>query len=112
MTAEDKLAALGIALPTPAAPVANYLPFVDFRLASRRLRPARFGPDGKIDPAHIGKLGAAVSSRADKRRPAYAPSIFSRRPRRPWAISTRFRAASGSADSSTRRRVLPISQAS
>ena len=64
MTAEDRLAALGIALPSPAAPVANYLPFVisgSLLVVSGQLA---FGPNGKIDPIHTGKLGAAVSSHA------------------------------------------------
>jgi enamine deaminase RidA (YjgF/YER057c/UK114 family) len=64
MTAEERLAALGIALPSPAAPVANYLPFViagSLLIISGQLA---FGPEGKIDPAHTGKLGAAVSNNA------------------------------------------------
>lgn len=64
MSAEQRLAALGIALPSPAAPVANYLPFVisgSFLVVSGQLP---FGPDGKIDPAHTGKLGAGVSHAA------------------------------------------------
>jgi enamine deaminase RidA (YjgF/YER057c/UK114 family) len=64
MTAKDRLAALGIALPSPAAPVANYLPFViSGSLLVVSGQPA-FGPNGKIDPDHTGKLGAAVSSHA------------------------------------------------
>jgi len=61
MTAEDRLAELGISLPSPAAPVANYLHFVvsgSFLFVSGQLP---FGPDGKIDSAHTGKLGVAVS---------------------------------------------------
>lgn len=61
MTAEDRLAAMGITLPSPSAPVANYLPFVisgSLLIVSGQLA---FGPDGKIDPAHTGKLGVAVS---------------------------------------------------
>jgi enamine deaminase RidA (YjgF/YER057c/UK114 family) len=64
MTAEDRLAELGISLPSPAAPVANYLPFVvsgSFLFVSGQLA---FGPDGKVDPAHTGKLGVAVSDTA------------------------------------------------
>ncbi len=62
MTAEDRLAALGVSLPSPAAPVANYVPFVisgSLLVISGQLC---FGPDGKLDPAHIGKLGTQVSS--------------------------------------------------
>lgn len=61
---EDKLAALGIVLPVPAAPVANYVPFV---VSGRLLVVAgqlAFGADGKLDPAHIGKVGGAVSVEA------------------------------------------------
>lgn len=62
MTAEDRLSALGVSLPSPAAPVANYVPFVisgSLLVISGQLC---FGPDGKLDPAHIGKLGTQVSS--------------------------------------------------
>jgi enamine deaminase RidA (YjgF/YER057c/UK114 family) len=61
VTAEDRLAALGIALPSAAAPVANYLPFVvsgSLLVVSGQLA---FGPSGKLDPAHTGKLGAEVT---------------------------------------------------
>ncbi len=61
MTIEARLTALGITLPSPAAPVANYLPFVvsgSMLFISGQLA---FGPDAKLDPAHIGKVGAAVS---------------------------------------------------
>ena len=66
MTAEDRLAALGVSLPSPAAPVANYLPFVmsgSLLFISGQLA---FGPDATLDPAHTGKLGAAVSDSAGK----------------------------------------------
>lgn len=58
-TPESRLAALGIALPTPAAPVANYLPTVstgNLVVVSGQL-PLK---DGKL--LATGKLGAAVSS--------------------------------------------------
>jgi enamine deaminase RidA (YjgF/YER057c/UK114 family) len=64
MTAEDRLAALGVSLPTAAAPVANYLPFIisgSFLFVSGQLG---FGPGGKLDPAHAGKLGVEVTVRA------------------------------------------------
>jgi enamine deaminase RidA (YjgF/YER057c/UK114 family) len=54
-----KLAELGIALPTPAAPVANYVGFVrsgPMLVVSGQLC---FGPDGKL--VAKGKLGAGVS---------------------------------------------------
>jgi enamine deaminase RidA (YjgF/YER057c/UK114 family) len=56
---EEKLADLGIALPTPAAPVANYIPFVrtgSLLVVSGQLC---FGADGKLVAA--GKLGGGVS---------------------------------------------------
>jgi enamine deaminase RidA (YjgF/YER057c/UK114 family) len=58
-TVEKKLAALGIALSRPAAPVANYLPFVrsgNMLFVSGQLC---FGPDGKL--AATGRLGESVS---------------------------------------------------
>lgn len=58
-TPESRLAALGIALPTPAAPVANYLPTVstgNLVVVSGQL-PLK---EGKL--LATGKLGAAVSS--------------------------------------------------
>jgi enamine deaminase RidA (YjgF/YER057c/UK114 family) len=58
---DQKLAELGIELPTPAAPVANYVPFVrasNLVIMSGQLC---FGPDGKLAEAHKGKLGAEVS---------------------------------------------------
>lgn len=61
---ETRLATLGVSLPAPAAPVANYVPFVisgSLLVISGQLP---FGADGKLDPAHIGKLGANVLSEA------------------------------------------------
>ncbi len=58
---ERKLAELGITLPTPAAPVANYVPFVragNLVVVSGQIC---LGPDGKLADAHKGKLGAEVS---------------------------------------------------
>ena len=57
----ERLAALGITLPKPAAPVANYvsaqtggaLLFVSGQLP--------LGADGKLSPDHVGKLGSASS---------------------------------------------------
>ena len=57
---ETKLRELGITLPTPAAPVANYVGAVaagNLLVVSGQLA---FGADGKLDPAHKGKLGAEV----------------------------------------------------
>jgi enamine deaminase RidA (YjgF/YER057c/UK114 family) len=56
---EKKLADLGISLPTPAAPVANYVGFVrsgNMLVISGQLC---FGPDGKL--VAKGKLGGGIS---------------------------------------------------
>jgi enamine deaminase RidA (YjgF/YER057c/UK114 family) len=60
--AEKKLQAMGITLPTPAAPVANYVPYVitgSLLIISGQIA---FGSDGKIAPAHVGKIGGQVSA--------------------------------------------------
>lgn len=57
---DSKLTELGIVLPVPAAPVANYVPFVltgSHLVISGQLA---FGADGKLGEAHKGKLGAGV----------------------------------------------------
>ncbi len=59
-TPDARLAALGLSLPAAAAPVANYLPFTrsgDLLFVSGQLP---VGANG-LDPAHKGKLGAAIS---------------------------------------------------
>jgi enamine deaminase RidA (YjgF/YER057c/UK114 family) len=59
---EKKLSELGITLPTPAAPVANYVPFVrtgNLVVISGQIC---LGPDGKLGDAHKGKLGAEIST--------------------------------------------------
>ena len=58
-TVEQKLASLGITLPTPAAPVANYVPFV--RSGNQLVISGQlcFGPDGKL--VATGQLGGGVS---------------------------------------------------
>jgi enamine deaminase RidA (YjgF/YER057c/UK114 family) len=62
MSAVDKkLQDLGITLPTPAAPVANYVPFVrtgNLIVISGQLC---LGPDGKLAEDHKGKLGAEIT---------------------------------------------------
>jgi enamine deaminase RidA (YjgF/YER057c/UK114 family) len=58
-TVEQKLASLGISLPNPAAPVANYVPSVqagNIMFVSGQLC---FGSDGKL--VATGQLGGAVS---------------------------------------------------
>ncbi|OAI30127.1 hypothetical protein A1351_09455 [Methylosinus sp. R-45379] len=60
----EKLEALGLTLPTPAAPVANYVPWTrsgNLVFVSGQLP---VGPGGAIDPAHKGKLGASVALEA------------------------------------------------
>ena len=59
-TPDARLAALGLSLPAAAAPVANYLPVTrsgDLLFVSGQLP---VGANG-LDPAHKGKLGAAIS---------------------------------------------------
>ncbi len=61
---EAKLAEFGITLPTPAAPFANYVPFVrtgNLVVISGQIC---LGPDGKLSDAHKGKLGAEISAEA------------------------------------------------
>lgn len=58
---ESRLAALGITLPQPVAPVANYVPY---RISGNLLIVAGqvcMGPDGKLAGRHKGKLGGTVS---------------------------------------------------
>ena len=65
-TIDDRLKSLGIILPTPAAPVANYVPFViagPLLIISGQLA---LGQDGKIAPEHTGKIGAGVDEAAAK----------------------------------------------
>lgn len=60
-SAEHRLGDLGLVLPPAAAPVANYIAVAKMGgllVVSGQLP---FGRDGKIDPRHIGKLGAGVS---------------------------------------------------
>ena len=59
-TIDDRLSELGITLPTPAAPVANYVPYVlhgSLLVISGQLA---LGPDGKLAPEHKGKIGGGV----------------------------------------------------
>ncbi len=61
---EQRLKELGIVLPTPAMPIANYVPFVrtgNLIIISGQLC---LGADGKIAPEHLGKLGANISLEA------------------------------------------------
>ncbi|MCA0401203.1 MAG: RidA family protein [Proteobacteria bacterium] len=61
---EAKLRELGITLPTPVAPIANYVPY---RRSGNLLIVAGqicLGLDGKLADRHKGKLGANVSPEA------------------------------------------------
>jgi enamine deaminase RidA (YjgF/YER057c/UK114 family) len=61
---EANLAALGITLPKPAAPVANYVPYVitgNLLVISGQIC---FGLDGKLADTHKGKLGAEIFNEA------------------------------------------------
>jgi enamine deaminase RidA (YjgF/YER057c/UK114 family) len=53
----ERLEELGIVLPAPVAPVANYVPYV--RLGRMLIISGQLpiGADGKLAPAHVGKLG-------------------------------------------------------
>lgn len=58
---DKRLQDLGIALPMPVAPVANYVPFVrtgNLVVISGQLC---LGLDGKLGDTHKGKLGAEIS---------------------------------------------------
>jgi enamine deaminase RidA (YjgF/YER057c/UK114 family) len=61
---EDRLAALGVTLPQPAAPVATYVGAVRTGTLVVVSGQLPFGADGKLDPAFVGKLkpGAAIDS--------------------------------------------------
>ena len=59
-TIDMRLRDLGITLPSPTPPVANYMPFVlsgNLLFISGQLP---FGPAGQIAPHHIGKLGREI----------------------------------------------------
>jgi len=61
MTAQQKLEQSGINLPSPAPPVANYIPYI---FSGRHLFVSgqlAFDAGGKIDPRYTGKLGAQIS---------------------------------------------------
>ncbi|MEF3367038.1 RidA family protein [Methylocystis sp. 9N] len=62
-TPEARLAALGLALPTAAAPVANYVPYMQTGAVLFVSGQLPVGANG-VDPAHKGKLGAGVSLEA------------------------------------------------
>ena len=59
---DDKLAAMAIVLPTPGAPVANYVPTVISGTQLIVSGQLPLGQDGKLGDKHKGKLGATVSN--------------------------------------------------
>ena len=61
---EAKLAELGIALPQPAAPVANYVPFVVSGSLVYISGQLPLSSDGKLDPEHVGRVSMDVSVEA------------------------------------------------
>ncbi|MBV9078534.1 MAG: RidA family protein [Methylobacteriaceae bacterium] len=65
-TIDAKLQSLGITLPTPGAPVANYVPTV--RSGSLLVVSGQIclGPDGKLAAEHVGRVGAEVSAETAK----------------------------------------------
>src|SRR3982074_3938248 len=66
-TVESKLAELGIVLPTPSAPVANYVGFVRTGRLLVVSGQICTGPDGKL--VAKGKLGAGVPTEDGQRAP-------------------------------------------
>ena len=63
-TIEARLAELGITLPTPAAPLANYVPFVQSGATVTISGQLPLGPAGALDPGHVGLVGAEVEPEA------------------------------------------------
>ena len=61
---DQKLQELGITLPTPAAPVANYVASVMTGSQLVISGQVALGPDGKLADRHKGKLGGSVSAEA------------------------------------------------
>jgi enamine deaminase RidA (YjgF/YER057c/UK114 family) len=63
---EDRLAALGVTLPRAAAPVANYVGAVRSGALVVVSGQLPLGADGKISPAHVGKLKPGMAIDAAK----------------------------------------------
>jgi enamine deaminase RidA (YjgF/YER057c/UK114 family) len=63
---DKRLQDLKITLPAAAAPVANYVPAVITGHLLVISGQVCYGPDGKLDPRHTGKLGGTVSPEAGK----------------------------------------------
>ena len=91
MTPYERLKQLGLELPTPAVPVANYVPFV---LANGFLYLSGQGPKGPDGKTPAGKVGSAVSvdeayahARQTGRRRHRAHTFFtSARPNKPFGF--------------------------
>ena len=66
MSVAERLAALGVTLPKPAAPVANYVGAVKAGTLVVVSGQLPFGADGKLSPAHTGKLKPGVPLDAAK----------------------------------------------
>lgn len=62
MSIEARLAELGITLPSPSSPAANYVPFVRSGTLLVLSGQLCLGLDGKLAPEHKGKLGADVTA--------------------------------------------------
>lgn len=64
MSVADRLAALGVVLPRPAAPVANYVGAARAGTLVVVSGQLPFGPDGKLAPEYVGKLkpGAPIDA--------------------------------------------------
>lgn len=58
---EQKLQEMGVVLPVPPAPVANYVPAVRTGPLVHISGQVCFGADGTLAPQHKGKLGGGVS---------------------------------------------------
>ena len=66
MSAETRIAEMGLILPAPAAALANYVPFTlsgKLLIVSGQLA---FGADGKLAPNHCGQIGGHVSPEAGR----------------------------------------------
>lgn len=58
---EERLKALGIELPSPAAPIANYVPWTICGSILTVSGQLPFGTDGKLPPQFIGRVAGTVS---------------------------------------------------
>jgi enamine deaminase RidA (YjgF/YER057c/UK114 family) len=63
---ERRLANLGHVLPNPAGPVANYVPAVQSGALLFISGQLPFGPDGALNPAHVGSVGGKVDEATAK----------------------------------------------